>query len=123
VLGSEPQIYFYAHRRAATRYVYTYALMEPHPYAARLQDQVIREIEAARPRFAVVVKVSTSWLARPSSDRRLQKWIESYLPAHYEIVGVVEVPPDGPARYVWGEQASRARITEPSVVLVLERKD
>ena len=35
VLGSEPQILFYAHRRSATGYVYMYGLMEAQPYAAR----------------------------------------------------------------------------------------
>jgi hypothetical protein len=33
VLGSEPQIYFYSHHRAATGYIYTYPLMEPQPFA------------------------------------------------------------------------------------------
>ena len=123
VLGSEPQLYFYAHRRAATRYVYAYALMEPHPHAGQLQDQVIREIEAARPLFAVFVDVPTSWLARPTSDRRIQRWMSSYLPAHYETVGVIEIPPDGPTRYVWGEEAARTQVTEPYVVLVLRHRD
>lgn len=123
VLGSEPQICFYANRRSATRYVYAYALMEPHPHAGALQDQVIREIEASRPLFAVFVNVTTSWLARPASDRRIQRWMDAYLPAHYDVVGVVEIPQDGPARSVWGPEAAHTRTTEPSVVLVLRRKD
>jgi len=123
VLGSEPQLYFYTHRRSATRYVYAYALMEPNPHAGQLQDQVIREIEAARPLYAVFVDVPTSWLALPSSERRIQRWMSSYLPAHYETVGVVEIPLDGPTRYVWGEAAARTQVTEPYVVLVLRRKN
>ena len=46
VLGSEPQIYFYAKRRAATGYIYTYSLMEKHEFARRMQEQMIAEIEA-----------------------------------------------------------------------------
>ena len=34
----------------------TTALMEPHPYAASMQRQMIGEIEAANPRFVVFVK-------------------------------------------------------------------
>jgi hypothetical protein len=123
VLGSEPQLYFYTHRRSATRYVYAYALMEPNSHAGQLQDQVIREIETARPLYAVFVDVPTSWLALPSSERRIQRWMRSYLPAHYETVGVIEIPPHGPAHYVWGEAAARTQVTEPYVVLVLRRKD
>ena len=123
VLGSEPQLYFYTRRQSATRYVYAYALMEPNPHAGQLQDQVIREIEAARPLFAVFVDVPMSWLARPSSDKRIQRWMSSYLPAHYQTVGMVEIPPDGPTRYAWGEAAARTQTTEPYVVLVLRRRD
>ena len=46
VLGSEPQIYFYAHRRSATSYLYTYSLMENHKYALTMQQEMIQEIEA-----------------------------------------------------------------------------
>src|ERR1019366_8210588 len=53
VLGSEPEIYFYARRRAATGHLYMYPLMEEHPYALKLQEQVIGEIERARPDYVV----------------------------------------------------------------------
>ena len=42
VLGSEPEIYFYAGRKSATGYIYTYPLMEPQPYASRMQDEMIQ---------------------------------------------------------------------------------
>jgi 4-amino-4-deoxy-L-arabinose transferase-like glycosyltransferase len=35
VLGSEPQIYFYARRRSASGHIYMYGLMEEHPTASR----------------------------------------------------------------------------------------
>ena len=123
VLGSEPQIYFYAHRRSASRYVYAYALMEPHPYAGQLQDQVIRELEAARPLFMVMVRVSTSWLARPDSDKRFLRWMESYVPEHYKVVGLVEIPKDEPTRYLWGADAARPTRSVSESVFVLRRKD
>jgi hypothetical protein len=47
VIGSEPQIYFYTGRRPATRYLYTYPLMEPHPYAREMQLELCREVDAA----------------------------------------------------------------------------
>src|SRR5262249_24189982 len=34
VLGSEPEIYFYSHRRSATTYIYTHPFSEAQPYAA-----------------------------------------------------------------------------------------
>ena len=41
VLGSEPEIYFYADRKAATGYIYTFALMESQPYAKTMQSEMI----------------------------------------------------------------------------------
>ena len=46
VLGSEPQIFFYARRRSATGYIYTYSLMENHEYALAMQKEMIAEVEA-----------------------------------------------------------------------------
>ena len=71
VIGSEPQIYFYADRRAATGYIYTYALMETHPFAAKMQAEMMAEIERAAPRFVVYVNVYASWLIGPESDRTI----------------------------------------------------
>src|SRR5207249_3543637 len=79
VIGSEPEIYFYAGRRGATGYVYMYPLMEDQPYASRMQRQMIDEIEAARPRFVVLVNASASWNARPQSDRTLFEWWARYV--------------------------------------------
>ena len=62
VLGSEPEVYFYAKRRSATGYIYTYSLMEIHPFASTMQQEMIQEIEAAKPEFIVMVDVKSSWL-------------------------------------------------------------
>src|SRR6516162_1686367 len=74
VLGSEPQIYFYADRRAATGFLYTYPLMEPQPYAVQTQEDMIAQIEQEDPRFLVVVEVPHSWLPRKSSSHLIFDW-------------------------------------------------
>jgi hypothetical protein len=60
VLGSEPEIYFYSRRRSATGYIYMYPLMETHPYAAQMQQELINEIEAGKPQGEAVGTTSTS---------------------------------------------------------------
>jgi hypothetical protein len=91
ILGSEPQIYFYSSRRSATGYVYTYALMEPHPYALQMQQEMIREIEAARPKFLVFVKVFTSWCIKPGSEQMIFEWFEQYQQKNYSQIGIVDI--------------------------------
>src|SRR5256885_10570896 len=74
VLGSEPQIYFYSKRHSATGYIYTYGLMEPQSYARQIQQEMIREIESARPKFLILVVINKSWLAGPDSDQTILRW-------------------------------------------------
>ena len=124
VIGSEPQIYFYSGRRAATGYVYTYAMMEEHEFALEMQEQMIREIEAAEPAFLVFVpprSIPWSWLPRRSSHLRLFQWFERFRAERYRRVGLVEIHRDG-SRYRWAEQAAgtpRSRYW----IEVLERRD
>lgn len=95
VLGSEPEIYFYAGRRSATGYIYTYALMEPQPYASRMQDEMIRQVEDTHPEYVVAVLDQTSWLMRPSSDRKIVDWVSRYTDACYQRVAVA-IPAESP---------------------------
>jgi hypothetical protein len=104
VLGSEPEIYFYANRRSATGYIYTYALVERQPYARRMQEEMIREIEAAKPEFLVFVHVWTSWLAPQGSGELFLDWCRRYS-STYNQVGVAEITPQG-TTYRWGAAAA-----------------
>lgn len=89
VIGSEPQIYFYAHRRSATSHIYTYALMEPHAYARTMQDEMIRQIETARPDYVIFVQNSLSWLPRDESEKHIFNWWEKYWADHLQLVRTV----------------------------------
>ena len=86
VVGSEPQIYFYARRHSATGYIYTYALMEPQPYATTMQQEMIREIEAVRPEFLVIIESPCSWLAGPASDHAIFQWASQYAGKYYDPI-------------------------------------
>ncbi len=89
VIGSEPEIYFHAHRRAATGHIYVYALMERHPYAAKMQEEMIRQIETGRPDYVVYVQNNLSWLAQPESEKKLLDWWPAYWAANLELVRTI----------------------------------
>ncbi len=88
VLGSEPEIMFYAHRRSATGYLYTYALTEPQKYARSMEQEFISEIEAARPKFLVFVE---DWQIEPESYKDVFVWSRQYLAENYDFVGAMRV--------------------------------
>jgi hypothetical protein len=91
VVGSEPEIYFYANRKSATGYIYTYPLMEPHRYASRMQDEMIREIDAAHPRYVVFVGMRVSLSLWPNPERRMLDWVERYVRRCYTLTGLADV--------------------------------
>lgn len=78
VLGSEPQIMFLAQRRSATGHIYTYPLMEPQPFASRMQREMAREIEGVHPAVVIVVMVPGSWAAQTTSDEFILDWMQRY---------------------------------------------
>ena len=104
VLGSEPQIYFYSKRKAATGYVYTYALMEPHKFAVQMQKEMISEIESFSPSYIVFTNIPTSWLVRPNSEKLLLDWMESYIPGRYELSGFVDLISKDSIVYKWEDE-------------------
>lgn len=122
VIGSEPQIYFYARRRAATSYVYMYPMMEPQPFAERMQDDMIAQLEKERPRFLVLVNVDTSWSRRPGSSLKILDWASATVEASYRMIGLVEMRPGEPSRSVWGDAAAGATPRSRAYAAVFERR-
>jgi hypothetical protein len=100
VLGSEPQIPFYAKRRSATGHIYTYGLMEQHQYAGRMQREMVQEVEAAQPKFVVFVSIGASWLRRPESESFVHDWFNEYSVRELKPAGYVGILPDRTEYYL-----------------------
>ena len=90
ILGSEPEIYFLARRHSATGYIYTYALMEPQPFALKMQREMIGDIETAKPEFVVFADNIMSWNRQPESDPAIFKWWDNYK-TNYMLVGMTDI--------------------------------
>ncbi len=103
VLGSEPEIYFLSHRRSATGYIYTYALMEPQPFARKMQEEMIREIENNSPEF-VVFEDERIWERRPDSDPEIFNWWDSCR-TNFTRVGLADMVSPSETRLRWNAQA------------------
>jgi hypothetical protein len=123
VLGSEPQIYFYSHRRSATGYICTYPLMEPQPWAVEMQKEMIREIEQAGPDYVVFVHVKNSWLQYSDSNPLILGWFGKYQREWLQLVGLVEIQPGEPTRYRWLEPPeTNAQTTAESWLAIFKRR-
>lgn len=123
ILGSEPQILFYAGRRSATGFVYMYPLMEGHKWALPMQTQMIREIERAQPRFLVVVNMAASWLRSGRSESLIFDWAERVKEAGiFEQVGLVDFLSPTESVSYWGQESRGKKPSGLSWIEILERK-
>jgi general stress protein CsbA len=122
VIGSEPQIYFYSHRRSASGFIYMYDLVQLHRYAGQFQREMIGEIEAAQPQFLVVVSVSSSWLDWIGADRTLHDWSLDYLRRFYQWAGTAYIYPTR-SDYVWDGASLAEKSGTGPLVDVYKRKD
>lgn len=123
VLGSEPEIYFYAHRLSATGYIYMYALMEPHQYALQMQREMIHEIETVQPKYLVYVKDDFSWLQRENSEKLIYNWFQRYSFENFKLAGLVNIVSPGHSDYYFPAPASPESIPLSQIyLLIYERK-
>jgi 4-amino-4-deoxy-L-arabinose transferase-like glycosyltransferase len=100
VMGSEPEIFFYSQRRSASPYIYMYPLMEPQPYAHKMQQEMITHIEQNKPRFFVFVTNNFSWLQEAYSDTTIFKWFGEYI-KNYDQLKIIEAPPESNRIYLF----------------------
>ncbi len=122
VIGSEPQIYFYANRHSATGYIYTYALMEPQPFASAMQRDMIGEIEAAKPEFIVQVAYKYSWLMADKSDQTIINWAGDYTKKFYAQVGIIGLQTGGGMIWIPGKVANDFHNPLQQFMVIYQRK-
>lgn len=122
ILGSEPQVLFYANRRAPTGHMYMYEMTEVHPNARELQEKFIAGLENAKPKYIVDCAVPTSWLLRAGSDTLLVDWAGPYLRDHYDCTGLVDLLRTGP-EYHWDADAQDVEPMTPLYVKVYRRRE
>jgi hypothetical protein len=90
VIGSEPQILYYAKRRSATRYILAYPLMTPFPDTEARQKSVLEEVCRNDPKFIVTVFVPASFLAAPEAPKTLFQELHTSMTGRYALVCAVK---------------------------------
>jgi hypothetical protein len=122
IIGSEPQIYFYAHRRAATKYLYTYPLMESHSFVQRMQQEMCRELDEAAPRILVYVNVAMSWGTFPDPQQEIYQCCDRIMRERYQLAGVVDIQSYRHTEYRWDKSAAGYEPKSKYFLLVYVRK-
>src|SRR5262249_37180802 len=122
VFGSEPEIYFYAHRHAASGYIYMYDITSPALHAAEMKQEMLREVEDVQPEFVVDVHDRFSWSVGFSPEpQRIHEWLKRYLKSgNYRRVAVAENV-KGQIVYRWNSDAVDYSPTSEFYMCVYQR--
>ena len=121
VLGSEPEIFFYSGRRSASGYIYAYTLMDGSARAKELQQDMIRQIEEARPAYLVWVKMPNTWNRTSKSETLILDWAAKYSGKFYEPAGEVDFPANQPVTFHWGKDAAKAPVDADRIYILRRR--
>lgn len=121
VLGSEPEILFYAGRPSATGYIYMYPLTERQPYADDMRQELMRDVQRVKPPYVVLVDSANSWVATLQPDTRLVTWANTFTSSCYERAGIVDLDPAGESVIRWDADADGYQPRFKSKVTIFRR--
>ena len=107
ILGSEPQILFYADRVSASKHIFMYYLMGNHLHALSMQKEAMADIELTKPPILINVVIPTSWLFQKDSKSMLFHWLDGFVLKNYKLAGVVEIQGLNTTNYYWGVDTTK----------------
>lgn len=105
VLASEPEIYFYTRRRSATSLLYMEPLVERQPYAIRMQDEMIAQLERNQPAYVVRFPIVETLSLGAAEPAKIFQWWSEHGAQHYRLAAIADILEDGSSVYRWDEAA------------------
>lgn len=119
VLGSEPEIFFYAHRLSPSGFIYMYPFSEKQQYNEQMMQQFAQQTARAAPRFIVLVTFEGSWWTpRPRPGFMVQaQAMSTQLLQGYRMVGLFNIKSLQETDAYWGAQAAKVAPASDSVMI------
>jgi hypothetical protein len=121
VFGSEPEIYFYLHKKSPSRHAYFSAIVDNVPEHKQWQREFVSDVEKVKPKYLVVFHNAISILAQPNTDQYVFQWLDKYIAQSYTLIGIVDQLDGGTSKYLWREQIQNYKPVSQNVVYILER--
>lgn len=121
VFGSEPQVPFYAHRRSAVPYIYTYPLVEVQQYAIEMQRDMIRLLDKAKPKYLIFFNMQSSWCIARGSTNEVFGWFVNQIMNNYHTVGIIDILSPEFTLYLWDRDADGRGLPEQHDIYIYER--
>jgi hypothetical protein len=105
--------------------------MEPQPYARKMQEELIADVERVKPKYIVFYEIPTSWNATFKSELHIAQWVKEYSQAYYHPVGLIDIIPrletnhrvSYDTRYVFGKDVEKTEPRSRDAIIIYERND
>jgi hypothetical protein len=125
VIGSEPELYFYADRRCPSKHAYFEYTIASHPDGRAFQREFIADVERDPPRTLVFFGHEVSYAGDVDVDAyvRAMDWYVDFARAHYRPLAMVDGSDPLRPTLITGPEMARVQRAGTSRVLVLERVD
>jgi Dolichyl-phosphate-mannose-protein mannosyltransferase len=83
IFGAEPEVFFYARRVSATRYIFLFPLYGPYSDAKARQMETSDEVSANQPAAALLLPNGLFY--SPDSEQYFTKWTQTYLHDNFHV--------------------------------------
>ncbi len=116
LIGSEPQIYFYADRRCPSEHAYFSYLMydKDDPKVAQSIKEFKEDVERDLPKYVVLFNHRISILAKPNSDMTIFNWYSNYINKNgYKKVGMADMLSANETKYIWDDNPQQLNTYKP----------
>lgn len=127
IFGSEPEVYFYSHRRSATGFIYTYEILKNHPFALTFQEQLIREVDSVKPKYILFFSIGTSLISdiEKPKDTIIFTWAQGYVNTNYVMEGLcnIQYPQAYESNYCWSAPENPCAPTSQAWIGIYKRRD
>lgn len=126
ILGSEPEILYYANRKSATKYIIFYPLMGNYKDARKNQREAVQEIINNKPGFIVAVNLIASLEIGPQTERYIFDEMHKLIESKYCLDSLVLIEKET-THYVFGQEQvkafSRYLGSNQATIMIYRRKE
>ncbi|HWX23241.1 MAG TPA: glycosyltransferase family 39 protein [Candidatus Binatia bacterium] len=124
VFGAEPELFFYARRVSASRYIFLFPLYGPYRDARQMQSAAAEEVERNRPATAVFMPNRLFLL--PGSEQFFTRWAFSYLRSNFRADSLLTVDSNGAIQLLTapeGQQPSLPKGQQMMASLLIRKRE
>jgi len=109
VLGSEPQLLFYAHAIAPTRFCIFYPLVQPSPYRSKFREELVSALKQRPPEFLVAINDPNSLgaidIVRDDFINAIRNIFAGYRPIGINFMGSDQILMKAPEDSLWRRES------------------